>query len=538
VNISRRLQEQFGYAYDAAWNLNARTNNALVQRFNVNTLNELTTATNSGTLTVAGTTTEPAADVTSMTVNSVTASEYADGTFAAAGFTPANGNNTYTAIAGDTYGRWDTNSVTVYLPATNTYSYDSNGNLLSDGTRHFTYDDENQLTSVWVTNTWREDCVYDGLLRKRIEKDFAWQSSAWLETNEVRFVYDGNLVIQERDQNNLPEVTYTRGNDLSGSLQGAGGIGGLLARTDMGLWTAGSGQATAFYHADGNGNITCLVNTNGMVLAHYEYDPFGSTISMSGPLAGANRYRFSSKEWNDNAGLYYYGLRFYDPNLQRWLNRDPIGEDGGINLYEFLSNDPMYALDPYGLALFGLYDSWGDYWSDVGNTFAGEAKGAGANLSFGLYTPCYRNSLQKQGGYVGQGLAMAGETLAGGAGLVNGAGRAGLGQLEKQGLKDFAEQKYLAGIGKKVLTPEKYAKYFDKDPVQMGRNIIKGEGKLGALKPTSPFTAAGRAGYKEAFGKGLTPELEMALGTTALGAAAKNAIDLSRSGGANSGGCQ
>jgi hypothetical protein len=49
-----RLNEQFGYAYDKAWNLNQRTNNALVQTFGVNNLNQLTNATRSGTLTVAG----------------------------------------------------------------------------------------------------------------------------------------------------------------------------------------------------------------------------------------------------------------------------------------------------------------------------------------------------------------------------------------------------------------------------------------------------------------------------------------------------
>src|SRR5438309_114357 len=60
------------------------------------------------------------------------------------------------------------------------------------------------------------------------------------------------LVIQERDGNNLPKVTYTRGRDLSGSLHGAGGIGGLLARTSNS--DLPSVSAHAYYHADGNGN--------------------------------------------------------------------------------------------------------------------------------------------------------------------------------------------------------------------------------------------------------------------------------------------
>ena len=112
-----RLHEQFGYAYDAAGNLNSRTNNALIQTFVVNNLNELTNVTRSGTLTVAGTTTSTA---TNVTVNSTNATLYNDKTFAKDGFTVTNGNNTYTAIAQDSYNRKDTNSVVFNLASIST----------------------------------------------------------------------------------------------------------------------------------------------------------------------------------------------------------------------------------------------------------------------------------------------------------------------------------------------------------------------------------------------------------------------------------
>src|SRR5439155_26034225 len=117
-----------------------------------------------------------------------------------------------------------------------------NGNLTSDSTRSFDYDDENELIRVTVTNTWKSEFTYDGKMRRMIRKEFAWQSNAWVQTNELRYTYDGNLEIQWRDGNNLPTLTLTRGLDLSGSLQGAGGISGLLARTD-----AANGQ-TAYFH--------------------------------------------------------------------------------------------------------------------------------------------------------------------------------------------------------------------------------------------------------------------------------------------------
>jgi RHS repeat-associated protein len=222
------------------------------------------------------------------------------------------------------------------------YTYDLNGNLLSEhslgGTnRIFSYDDENELTSVWVTNAWQSQFVYDGKMRRRIERDYSWNGSSWTQTNEIHFIYDGNVVIQERDINNLPKVTYTRTG------------GSLLARSDNTQMIIGSSSAHAYYHADGNGNVTMLINSFQAVAAKYLYDSFGNTLSMSGPLAGANTYRFASKEWNDNAGLYYFGRRYYDPMLQRFVNRDPIQESGGLNLYGYCGNNPVSLIDILGL---------------------------------------------------------------------------------------------------------------------------------------------------------------------------------------------
>jgi YD repeat-containing protein len=175
--VTNRWQEQFGYAYDAAGNLSERTNNTLLQNFSVNNLNELTTVTNGGRLTVAGSTTSPATNVTVNTSNAVL---YADVTFASTNQPWASGNNTYTAMAHDIYGRSSTNSLTVSLNGTNSYTYDSNGNLLSDGTRNFAYDDENELIGVEVASAWSNNFVYDGKMRRRIERDYTWSSGFWL----------------------------------------------------------------------------------------------------------------------------------------------------------------------------------------------------------------------------------------------------------------------------------------------------------------------------------------------------------------------
>jgi RHS repeat-associated protein len=252
--------------------------------------------------------------------------------------------------------------VTLNLPAAVTFQYDGNGNLTNDGRRVFEYDYENQLTNVYVASAWKSVFQYDAFGRRRVRKEYGWSGSAWTLTNEVRYVYDAMLVVQERDGNNLALVSYTRGNDLSGSLQGAGGIGGLLARSEM----SNLESPHAYYHADGNGNITAQVDTNGFIVARYQYDPYGNLLGMAGPLAEANTYRFSSKEWHANSGVYYYGFRYYEPNLQRWLNRDPLHETGDINLYAIVGNNSLVWIDAYGL-------HWTDYipsWIDPAANFA------------------------------------------------------------------------------------------------------------------------------------------------------------------------
>ncbi len=292
IGTGGQSTENLGYAYDTAWNLNTRTNYGTPQAFAVNVKNELTSAVGL-TCTCDG-----------------------------------NGNLTYR----------------VY-DATGPKSYT------------YVYDDENQLTEMRTDTSatpsasrWRTLWVYDGLGRGRIRAEYTWSGTAWVVLDITRYVYDGMRVIQERNTGNTPTVSYTRGRDLSGTFEGAGGIGGLLGRShgySSGTWTTHN-----HYHADGNGNITYLVNASQTSEAAYSYDPYGRTMTQSGNLATANVYRFSSKEIHAKSGMYYYGFRLYEPHLQRWPNRDPIGERGGANLYEYARNDAVSFTDFFGLTLF------------------------------------------------------------------------------------------------------------------------------------------------------------------------------------------
>jgi RHS repeat-associated protein len=81
------------------------------------------------------------------------------------------------------------------------------------------------------------------------------------------------------------------------------------------------------------------------------FGPFGELIRATGPMAKANPLRFSTKYQDDETDLLYYGYRYYNALTGRWLNRDPIGERGGRNLYAFGPNNPVDTIDPLGLSL-------------------------------------------------------------------------------------------------------------------------------------------------------------------------------------------
>ncbi len=138
--------------------------------------------------------------------------------------------------------------------------------------------------------------------------------------------------------------TLTWGLDLSGSLQGAGGVGGLLVQTAV---TGGVIERASY---DGNGNITAWTKSNAAgTTSRREYDAFGNTQVSEGITPCT--FGFSTKMQDGETGLYYYGYRFYDPVMGRWLNRDPIEERGGINLYGFVNNEAIASGDYLGLKI-------------------------------------------------------------------------------------------------------------------------------------------------------------------------------------------
>jgi len=91
-----------------------------------------------------------------------------------------------------------------------------------------------------------------------------------------------------------------------------------------------------------------LTPFHGAVSATYEYGAFGEVIRSSGTMAKINPLRFSTKYQDDESDMLYYGYRYYNPSTGRWLSRDPIGENGGLNIYAFVGNGPLDATDSLG----------------------------------------------------------------------------------------------------------------------------------------------------------------------------------------------
>jgi RHS repeat-associated protein len=250
-----------------------------------------------------------------------------------------------------------TNALYRVPPSSEVPTYDADGNLTADGLWTYTWDAENRLKSmqsqavVPTAGRRKLDFEYDPFGRRIGRVVSTGASGSWVVTSTTRWLYDGwNPVAELNDAGTLVRE-YVWGTDLSGSWQGAGGVGGLLW-----ILEAPNGANTAHYVAyDGNGNVMGLVNAaDGTWSARYEYGPFGEVLRATGAMAASNPFRWSTKIQDEDTGLNYYGYRYYSAGVGRWLGRDPIGEVGGVNIYGAFLGNSIGVIDRDGL------DNWSD----------------------------------------------------------------------------------------------------------------------------------------------------------------------------------
>jgi RHS repeat-associated protein len=215
---------------------------------------------------------------------------------------------------------------------------DNNGNTLSKtdsiGTRTYTWDFENRLTSVVLPGTGGTVTFEYDPFGRRIQKAFT-QNSTTAVTN---YLYDLQIPIQEVDSGGSELARYPQGSVIDEPL--------AMARAG----------ATSFYEQDGIGSITSLSGSTGTVSNSYTYDAFGNLTASTGLLV--NPFQFTGRDYDQETGLRYYRARYYDSTAGRFLNEDPINFDGGNNFYRYVDNNPAVFRDPLGLQSTGTMTGW------------------------------------------------------------------------------------------------------------------------------------------------------------------------------------
>ncbi|WP_157210793.1 RHS repeat-associated core domain-containing protein [Verrucomicrobium spinosum] len=249
----------------------------------------------------------------------------------------------------------------VLPPSQETYEYDGAGRMVGDATWAYTWNGmgclvkmerkadtgaDPNLASEVITFKYDAD-------RRRIKKErtLTYSDSTPTRVETSKMIWSGWLPACEELSVNGGTASrrwFIWGRDVSGTWDGAGGIGGLVAIEE-------EGGRRLLVVDDGLGNITALINqVNGETVAKFDYTPYGELKVSSGDV-NACPFRYQSKYYDAETGLSYFGFRYYSAKLGRWISRDPLGEAGGFNLYGYCGNDPVNRWDYLGMDS-GIWD--------------------------------------------------------------------------------------------------------------------------------------------------------------------------------------
>jgi RHS repeat-associated protein len=197
------------------------------------------------------------------------------------------------------------------------YSYDANGNLLSEGSTSFVWNEDDQLLTVFLSND-TVNYLYDSLGRRSQRIHGNSTTNYQLEGLDTQIELDNSTV----------QRTYT----LSGGLTGQ-------------IISVRYNNADYFYHYDAIGNVLFITDSTGAIVTAYTQEGFGNVIAGS---VVNNNYHLTTKEQDPDSELYYFSARWYDPSVGRFISKDPIGFYGGINSYSYVGNNVLNFSDPMG----------------------------------------------------------------------------------------------------------------------------------------------------------------------------------------------
>ncbi|UCG04932.1 MAG: RHS repeat protein [Desulfobacterales bacterium] len=204
------------------------------------------------------------------------------------------------------------------------YAYDKNGNPTAIGNRAYEYNHNNRLVRVKQGDSTIADYTYNGLGQRVIKKTGDKQTI-------FLYDFDGNIIAESQ-----PDATFIAEYIYMGSTR--------LAKVDF-----KANDTPVYYYANNYlGTPVLMTDERGAVVWEADYMPFGEAeINPNSKVV--NNFRFAGQYYDDETGLHYNWNRYYDPKIGRYLTPDPIGLPGGINLYSYVLNNPINALDTEGL---------------------------------------------------------------------------------------------------------------------------------------------------------------------------------------------
>jgi RHS repeat-associated protein len=234
-----------------------------------------------------------------------------------------------------------------------TITYDAAGNTTSDGARTYKWDAENRVVEIsgaGGVTTFR----YDGLGR-RVQTTVTAASS----TKTARSTWCGSRLCASRDGNDVSQLRYFSEGQYDVQV--------------------GRKWVTTTDHL---GSVRDVIDAgSGAVVGSFDYTPYGQIASSSG--TAVPDYLYAGLRFDPLQALYYSKTRAYDPASGHWLNRDPIGEQGGLNLYGYVLGNPLSYADASGLGATGAAiggSIGGVVGGIVGGVLGGAAGGAGGTL--------------------------------------------------------------------------------------------------------------------------------------------------------------